>query len=112
MSSSRDSIGKLRDQVTIETPSDSLDSIGGQTVSWATHVQVYADVKAISARERLFAEKLEGNTTHRVRIRYLSTVTTSMRITFGSRTLQIRGVVHEEQNSRWTDLLCEEGVAS
>jgi len=112
MSSSKDVIGKLRDLVTIETPSDAVDGIGGQSVSWSTHSQVYADIKAISARELFFAQKLEGNTTHRIRIRYLSTVTVSMRIQFGSRTFQIRGVVHEEQDSRWTDLLCEEGVAS
>jgi SPP1 family predicted phage head-tail adaptor len=107
-----DEIGKLRDQVTIETPADASDGIGGQVTTWSTHASVFARVEAVKAGQRLFADKLEGNVTHKVRIRYLSTVDVKMRVIFGSRTFQIRGVIHQEQNSRWTDLLCEEGVAS
>jgi SPP1 family predicted phage head-tail adaptor len=105
-------IGTLRHDITIETPADTVDSIGGQTVTWSTHASVKAQIKPAKGSERYFAQKLEANVSHKVRIRYLSTVTTSMRIQFGSRTLQVRGVMHEEERSRWTDLFCEEGVAS
>lgn len=105
-------IADLRHDVTIETPSDALDAIGGETVTWSTHAAVKAQIKPAKASERFFAQKLEANVSHKVRIRYLSTVTTSMRVIFGSRTLQIRGVAHEEERFRWTDLYCEEGVAS
>ncbi len=109
-------IETLRDLVTIQTPTDAVDSIGGQTVSWSTHASVYAQVKNIfkasAGGERFFRQMLVDKASHVVKIRYLSTVTPSMRVLFGSRTFQIRGVDHEEQNSRWTYLYCEEGTPS
>jgi SPP1 family predicted phage head-tail adaptor len=112
MNSDKDQVGLLRDLVTIQAPSDSVDAIGGQSVSWSTHASPYAEIKSVSAKERFFGQKLEANVSHKIRIRYLSTVTDSMRVIFGTRTFQIRGVLHEEQDSKWTYLFCEEGVAS
>jgi SPP1 family predicted phage head-tail adaptor len=39
---------------------------------------------------------------------YLSTVTEEMRWIYGSRTFEIRAVLHDEASKRWTVLYCEE----
>ena len=66
----------------------------------------------MSARERMFAGKLEANTSHRIRIRYLADVDTGMRVSFGGRILKITGIVNEDERNRFLDLICEEGAGS
>lgn len=105
-------IGALRHRITIEQPSRSADGYGGFTTSWSTFASIWGEVEPVSARERMFAAKLEHNVTHKIRIRHLSGVTTDMRVSFDSRTFHIRGVINPSERSRWMDLAAEEGVAS
>ena len=50
--------------------------------------------------------------THRVKIRYRAGVTAKMRLTFGARVFNIRGVINAGERDRTLELLCEEGVAT
>lgn len=85
-------IGKLRHRVVIEILTNATDNQGGQATTWATHATVWANVEPISARERQFAGQIQYQRTHKCTIRYLSTVTSAMRILFDSRYFQIKGV--------------------
>lgn len=104
-------IGMLRHRIKIEQPTQVSDGAGGYTESYSTLATVWSRVQARSAKERMFAAKVEHNVTHTVRIRHRTDVSSNMRVVHGSSTLQIRGVIPDERG-RWVDLMCEEGPAS
>jgi SPP1 family predicted phage head-tail adaptor len=105
-------IGKLRDRITIEEKTQVEDGSGGFSETWSTFATVWAEVLPTSSAERFFAEKLEMTTTHKVRIRYLAGLSSSMRINLGARVLKIQGIVNLEERDRFLELKCEEGSGS
>lgn len=90
-------IGEMRHRVTVQQVSHSTDSQGGQVESWADLVTIWAKFEAASVAgsgtgERRFADRIEYQRTHKATIRYNSQITTDMRISFDSRTFQIKGI--------------------
>lgn len=103
-------IGKLREYITIETPSESDDGYGGKTVTWSTHASVWAKIDPISAAQTWHADNLEHRVTHKVTIRELSGVTAKMRISWESRTFYIRHFREILERDRFVEILAEEGT--
>ena len=103
--------GTLRHRVSIQYPVQTSDGMGGYTEEWATAAQRQAAIWPVSSRERLDALKLESEVTHRIRVRYLSGVTSKHRILFGSRAFNIIGapINHEERNIH-LDILATEQI--
>lgn len=56
------------------------------------------------------ANQLGASETHKVTIRYRSGVTTQMRVAFGSRTLNINGIINRDERNVELTLMCEEVV--
>lgn len=104
--------GALRHAITIEVLTSSADEMGGQTRTWATHVSTWAEVAPARSNERFFGEQIEAVITHRITMRYQAGITTQMRVLFGARYFQIKGIVNRDERSIMLDLMCEEGVAS
>lgn len=104
-------IGKLREYVTIETPTETADAdgTGGFTVSWSTFASVWAKISPVSARVVRSADNNEHRVTHKIRIRELAGVTQKMRIAFEGRIFHVRGIADPEERDRFLDLYCEEG---
>lgn len=104
--------GRLRHRVTLQSAADTADGGGGFTTTWSDVATVWAAIEPLAARERLFAQQLENPVTHRVTIRYRAGVTATMRLKFGARVFNIRGVINAGERDRTLELLCEEGVAT
>ena len=103
--------GALRESVTIQSKSVSRDSYGAETVSWTTHATVWAAIEPLRGQEYLEARRMEAEVDVRIRIRYLSTVTSSMRVSWGSRIFQIVSPpIHVQERQRETQLMCREQV--
>ena len=105
-------IGARRHRVVIETRTDTGQTGGGVSSSWATLATVWASVQPLKGMERLHAQQLESPVTHKVTIHYRSDVTTKHRLTWGSRTFNIRSVVDVDERRRATEMICEEGVGT
>lgn len=84
------SIAALRHRVVIETPTESSDGQGGQTVSWATHATVWASFQPWKGFEVNFAERIEDRTLIQMVIRDLPTLNSKMRISFRNEIWQIK----------------------
>ena len=106
-------IGQLRHKVTIEEDSGTTRNAYNEiTPNWTTITggEVFADVVPLNGRELIDAQQQQADVTHRVRIRYLSTVTPTMRVVHGSRNLHITSVINQEERDRWMELLCVERI--
>ena len=107
-------VGALTQRVTVQregTPG--ADGGGGYAQAWATFAAgVPAKIEAAQARENILGQKLAEIVSHAVTIRHLEGVAAGMRLVFGSRVFNIRGVVDLEERRRFMVLACEEGVAT
>lgn len=105
--------GSLRHRVTLQSPTGSRDAVGERTTSWTDIATVWASVGPLTTRELMAAGQPMSEVSHRVRVRYSSTIAAldaSWRVLFGSRVLVIQGVRNIDERNKEFELLCSEGV--
>jgi len=102
-------LGPLRQRVNIQARSATVDAFGQESETWATVATVWASVEPLSGRELLTAQQVQGETTHRVRMRYQAGVTTSTRLLFNLRPFDVRSVINKNEAGVSLELLCTEG---
>lgn len=106
----RDTIGRMRDRVRIERPTDDVDSRGQPTIAWESLGEVWAEVVGLSGREFWAAKTAAVATSHRVRVRYRDDLFREgvrwrlVVTTEGGRLLNIESVVRVAD--RWLELHC------
>lgn len=105
-------ISKLRKRITIQSVTRVSDGVGGFTESWSTFATRFAAIEPTKAFQIRWADHLEHRVTHKITLRYLSGVTSDMRVVYGSRTFHIRAIRNPEERNRFLELICEEGAAS
>lgn len=104
--------GDLRHRITIQKPpvTETRDSTGGVDESWETFATVWASKAHMTSREFFAAQKSNAETTDLFIIRYRDSITTKMRVLFGSRTYDIIGANDPDGRRRELHLLCKEVV--
>jgi SPP1 family predicted phage head-tail adaptor len=100
-------IGKLRDRVTIQRPSESRSPSGETTLSWVTVATVWGSVDGLSSRDILQAQQANVVATHKIRIRYRSDVVHTDRLICDGKTMEIASVVSRD-NSTALEILAKE----
>ena len=107
--------GPLRNLITIQEPTLTQSTSGAVTTAWSTFKAAWGAVEPLSGSERLNADQVFADMTHRVRIRYTSGVTTAMRLQFTSdtttHTLEIVSIVNLAQRNVELELFCREIVS-
>lgn len=104
-------VGALNKRVTIQYPTRTPDGMGGFSESWVDHATVWAAIWPTTATERLKADQVSGEITHRIRIRYRRGIRTSWRIKFGSRYFNISGPpINPNEKNEYLDLMCKEAA--
>lgn len=108
------SAGELRHLIEIQSETRTVDAGGGAVSTWATitNGQRWAQMRSATSGEVFAAEQLQERVTHVWKIRYLSTVTTAMRISYSSRVFHLQGIVDLEEKHVWQILRTEERKAS
>jgi SPP1 family predicted phage head-tail adaptor len=104
-------IGELRHRITFEKRSIVSDGMGGATETWEEYDTAWAAIWPTSAKEQIVANAPSMVVTHRIRVRYHSTINASWRVKFGTRYFTIISIVNHEEANRWLDLLCKEAKA-
>lgn len=102
--------GKLRNQIVIQTVTESRDSLGGVSESWATYATVRASIEPLKGTEKFQDKTTLSEVDLKVRIRYLAGVTTKMRILFGTRIFNIHSIINYNEMNRELTLYCVEKV--
>ena len=101
-------IGKLRHRIGIQTSSDTQNAYGEIEKAWTTAKTVWASVEPLTGRELFQAQQVVATASHRVRIRYDSTVTETSRVLFGSRIFDINAIMNRDERNAEIELLCTE----
>lgn len=104
-------VGSLKHTIIIERAAKTPDGSGGNTIVWNTHITLRAKISPLSGRERVYAQRLEADITHRILFRYITDILPSDRINFNGRYFQIRSILNLEEGNCFLELSCEEGVA-
>ena len=101
--------GRLRERVTIQSASEHRNAMGETTQTWSTYAERWASVQGISAREFLLSGQQQTEISHRVRLRYVDGLTSTMRVLWRGRVLEIASAL-EHNNRSEHELLCTERV--
>jgi len=108
--------GELRHRVAIQEQTDTTDGMGGFTTAWAAVAgmsSLPAAIWPLKSKERLENLKLESEVTHRIRIRYVSGVTSKMRVYWAekSRTFNIIGTpINPDERNIMLEMMATEEV--
>ena len=103
--------GNLRHKIAIQEQTDTSDGMGGFSLSWSNvsgMATVPAAIWPLKSKERLDAMKQELQTTHKIRNRYRSGITSKMRAVFVSKTFNIISLINVYEKNKILDMLCLE----
>lgn len=103
-------IGKLRHYVDLQSSDDVPNELGEIEKIWSTFASVWASIEPLSGRELLQYQQLNAELSHRVVIRYNSSVDSKCRIVIGTRVLDINVVKNPEERNIFLELLCKEAA--
>lgn len=101
-------IGQLRHRLEIQEKKSVKDEWGNQVSEWFTVATAWAAIEPIRGEEYWAAGAQQGETIHRVTMRYVPGVTPEHRLLFGDRILEIESTLNLEERSRLLELLCKE----
>lgn len=101
-------IGRLRERVSLLSPTRSSDAAGGAALSFSEIARVWAEVRSTRVGEAVVSDVLASVTQFVVRIRWRIDVGPGWRIAYGARTLRVVGAQDPDGRSRWLDLSAEE----
>lgn len=103
------SIGKMRHRIILEEVSRTTDGQGGFTETWATVATVWAEIKPMSAYEKMQAMQLASPVNTKIAIRYRAGITAANRVNYNGRIMTIKEVINVDEGNNYLQLKCIEG---
>ena len=103
-------IGDLNRRITLQYVTQTADGMGGLPETWTNDETVWAAIWPVSASEHVLAMQTVMTISHRIRIRYRSTLKPSWRIKFGTRYFNIISIINPNEYGEWQDVMCKEVV--
>ena len=101
--------GKLRTPVTVQTYTDSIAANGETTKTWSTFLTgVYAEIRPVSGKEYLESDKVQGEISHIIYMRWATGILSKMRITDGTRTFEIVTPLPDRMNRKMLTIYANE----
>lgn len=112
---------KANHRVIIQSRGDASDDYGGSAVTWSTLSTVWAIIEPMSGREVLQSEQLQSRVTHKITIRYNSTLKSTAtgakyRVSYDDRLFPVKFVQNFDEDMKsegtvYQVLTCEENNA-
>lgn len=104
-------IGMMRSRITFQENVDVSDGQGGQSRSWSNisiNPTVWAYLKPISSRERLYSQQIQYQRSHTALIRYREDIDNTMQVTYQGRTFQIKGFIDPDERKEYLQIDLDE----
>ena len=103
------SVGMLRHQVSLQSPSNTTDAGGGAAKTFTTLAKIWANIKPVSGQEKYRQGQVQETVTHHVMIRFRSDIGTNYRLLYESRIFNIKHIRNIDERDRYLLLICNEG---
>lgn len=100
--------GRLNTKILIESKTEVIDSVGDVTETWSTFADTWAEVRTQSGKEFINARQAHSELTHVVTTRYISGVTSKMRVNNGGVYYNILSVFDPTTRKKELRLFCSE----
>lgn len=100
--------GTLNKRVILQTVSRTSNGGGGFTATWADTTTLWARIEELAGREGFEAQQIASHLTHKVTIRYRTSVIPQQRLKYGTRILKIESVINPDQRNEMLELMCVE----
>lgn len=91
--------GQLRHRLAFQTATITKGARGGTSEAWVTIATVWGSVSPLTGRELTNAQMRNSEITHKITIRYLSTINARGRALFGSRIFQLYEVLNIDERN-------------
>lgn len=101
---------KLRHRITIQHKVETKNEWNEPVIEWREFATVWASVEPISGREFWASRQVQSEVTHRIRLRYLPGVDSTMRILFKGREFRIEAIRNIEERNTETEILAVERI--
>lgn len=100
--------GELRHYIALQSSTETRGTGGSVVKSWSTHTSVWARVQPLTGQVALQAQQINAELTHRITIRYNSTLAEGDRVLWGSRIFDINVIRNLDERDIYQELLCKE----
>ncbi len=95
--------GALRERIELQHQVRESDGAGGWHTKWEPYATVWGSVDAVSSGERMFAERIQGEITHRIVIRYRDDIEFDDRIVWRGYEIRFDPPRNVESRDRWLE---------
>lgn len=102
------SIGEMRHRIFFQQAIETDDGYGGKVKTWINCGEAWAKVEPLTGREFFYAHQIQAEVTHRVTTRFRQDVHREMRISAGSRILEIESIVDLDEAHQFLEFFCRE----
>jgi len=92
--------GKLRQRITLQSPTAGANTIGEVTYTWTDVATVWGAVEPATGSWYYAGQQAESKVDGRVRIRYRSDVLPTWRVKFGARYLSIVSLLNPNESKK------------
>lgn len=106
-------IGQLRHRVTFQSASLTQNDYGEPVPTYSEVDTVWARIEPIAGSEKYAAMHHQGETDHRVLVRYnsaLAALAVDDRVKFGSRYFDIKSIKNTEERDIQLEIFCKERI--
>jgi len=100
--------GRLRHRVELHSATTTRNSYGEAVDTWASYASVWAGIEPLRSDEITNAQQVQAEITHKVIIRYNSSVAETHRVIYGTRTLEIVSIINMNEQNIYQELMCKE----
>lgn len=101
--------GNYRHIVIFQKKTDVQNNYGEEEDNWIDVLKTRAGIYPLSGKEFFAAEKVNGEITHKINLRYTPGVTSDMRIKFGERVFElISPPINFQEKNIELQILCKE----
>ena len=106
--------GKMRHRIAFQSFTGAVDSFGDpqhdDDAQWKDEATLWAAIDPVSGKELYVVQQSQSEVTHKVRCRYRASLTTAMRIKYGSRKFKILSIIDWEERHESLLIMCKELV--
>ena len=105
--------GRLRYRLAFQSPTETANEYGEVERTWSTYVTLWGSIEPVSSlriTEMMAGNQPIGKLSHRVWIRYNSSITIKHRISFDDRIFEINAIINPQERNEYLELMCKEVI--